>query len=184
MRLDEEGRWSLSAICHRRQPDGCAAGRAGPFPAAGGRTRIRARAPSDRDAAASPSSTRRSCASSDSPKGGDFERFIAADNEFQPSFMPPPTAGYLVAGEESQRHIDRLQRLHLPSPGKAHDIVRDETDRKGHRHRRARTKRRRSRTHLSGTDRAGTDSFVISGRLAMISEAARRTSDFVCRNRA
>jgi DNA-binding GntR family transcriptional regulator len=58
-------------------------------------------------------------------KAGDFEKFMAADNEFH---------GQLYAAADKQDiwslvrsrsgHIDRLRRLHLPSPGKAHDIVR------------------------------------------------------------
>ena len=58
-------------------------------------------------------------------KAGDFERFIAADNEFHAQL-------YAAAGKQDiwslvksrSGHIDRLRRLHLPSPGKAQDILR------------------------------------------------------------
>lgn len=58
-------------------------------------------------------------------KLGAFERFIAADNEFHAHL-------YEAAGKQDlwtlvrsrSGHIDRLRRLHLPSPGKAQDIVR------------------------------------------------------------
>lgn len=58
-------------------------------------------------------------------KAGDFEKFMAADNEFH--------AGLYAASDKQDiwglvksrgGHIDRLRRLHLPSPGKAQDIVR------------------------------------------------------------
>jgi DNA-binding GntR family transcriptional regulator len=58
-------------------------------------------------------------------KAGDFEKFIAADNDFHAQL-------YAAAGKQDlwtlvrsrSGHIDRLRRLHLPSPGKAQDIVR------------------------------------------------------------
>jgi DNA-binding GntR family transcriptional regulator len=58
-------------------------------------------------------------------KAGDFESFIAADNDFHAQL-------YAAAGKQDlwtlvrsrSGHIDRLRRLHLPSPGKAQNIVR------------------------------------------------------------
>ena len=58
-------------------------------------------------------------------KAGAFEQFMAADNEFHAQL-------YEAAGKQEiwtlvrsrSGHIDRLRRLHLPSPGKAQDIVR------------------------------------------------------------
>ena len=58
-------------------------------------------------------------------KAGDFEAFMAADNDFHAQL-------YAAAGKQDlwmlvrsrSGHIDRLRRLHLPSPGKAQDIVR------------------------------------------------------------
>ncbi len=58
-------------------------------------------------------------------KAGDFEAFIAADNDFHAQL-------YTAAGKQDlwmlvrsrSGHIDRLRRLHLPSPGKAQNIVR------------------------------------------------------------
>lgn len=58
-------------------------------------------------------------------KAGDFESFIAADNDFHAQL-------YTAAGKQDlwmlvrsrSGHIDRLRRLHLPSPGKAQNIVR------------------------------------------------------------
>jgi DNA-binding GntR family transcriptional regulator len=60
-----------------------------------------------------------------SAKEGDLEAFMADDNEFH---------ARLYAGADKQDlwelvrsrsgHIDRLRRLHLPSPGKAQDIMR------------------------------------------------------------
>ena len=58
-------------------------------------------------------------------KAGDFEKFMAADNEFHAKL-------YAASGKQDiwtlvksrGGHIDRLRRLHLPSPGKAQDIVR------------------------------------------------------------
>ncbi|MGV7219287.1 GntR family transcriptional regulator [Bradyrhizobium sp. UFLA05-112] len=86
-------------------------------------------------------------------KGGDFESFIAGDNDFHAQL-------YTAAGKQElwtlvrsrSGHIDRLRRLHLPSPGKAQNIVR---------HHRlitraieagdAVTAQQHLRTHLSGT---------------------------------
>jgi DNA-binding GntR family transcriptional regulator len=58
-------------------------------------------------------------------KAGDFEKFMAADNDFHQQL-------YAATGNEAlwdlvrsrSGHIDRLRRLHLPTPGKAQDIVR------------------------------------------------------------
>lgn len=58
-------------------------------------------------------------------KAGDFAKFMAADNDFHEQL-------YIAAGKHElwtlvrsrSGHIDRLRRLHLPSPGKAQDIVR------------------------------------------------------------
>ena len=58
-------------------------------------------------------------------KAGDFEKFMAADNDFHREL-------YAATGNEAlwdlvrsrSGHIDRLRRLHLPTPGKAQDIVR------------------------------------------------------------
>jgi DNA-binding GntR family transcriptional regulator len=58
-------------------------------------------------------------------KAGDFEKFMAADNDFHAQL-------YAATGNQElwdlvrsrSGHIDRLRRLHLPSPGKAQDIVR------------------------------------------------------------
>jgi DNA-binding GntR family transcriptional regulator len=58
-------------------------------------------------------------------KAGDFEKFMAADNDFHQRL-------YAATGNQElwdlvrsrSGHIDRLRRLHLPSPGKAQDIVR------------------------------------------------------------
>ena len=86
-------------------------------------------------------------------KAGDFEAFMAADNDFHAQL-------YTAAGKEDlwalvrsrSGHIDRLRRLHLPSPGKAQNIVR---------HHKLITRaietgdadavQRHLRTHLSGT---------------------------------
>ncbi|BAL73675.1 GntR family transcriptional regulator [Bradyrhizobium cosmicum] len=58
-------------------------------------------------------------------KAGDFEAFMAGDNDFHAQL-------YAAAGKQElwtlvrsrSGHIDRLRRLHLPSPGKAQNIVR------------------------------------------------------------
>ncbi|MCP3474797.1 GntR family transcriptional regulator [Bradyrhizobium sp. CCGUVB1N3] len=86
-------------------------------------------------------------------RAGDFESFIAGDNEFHAQL-------YAAAGKQElwtlvrsrSGHIDRLRRLHLPSPGKAQNIVR---------HHRLITRaieagdadaaQQHLRTHLSGT---------------------------------
>jgi DNA-binding GntR family transcriptional regulator len=58
-------------------------------------------------------------------KAGDFEQFMGADNDFHREL-------YVATGNQElwdlvrsrSGHIDRLRRLHLPTPGKAQDIVR------------------------------------------------------------
>jgi DNA-binding GntR family transcriptional regulator len=58
-------------------------------------------------------------------KAGDFESFMATDNDFHAQL-------YAAAGKQDlwllvrsrSGHIDRLRRLHLPSPGKAQNIER------------------------------------------------------------
>jgi DNA-binding GntR family transcriptional regulator len=58
-------------------------------------------------------------------KAGDFERFIAADNEFHVQlYVAADKQDIWSLVKRRSGHIDRLRRLHLPSPGKAQDIVR------------------------------------------------------------
>ena len=58
-------------------------------------------------------------------KAGDFERFMSADNEFHALLYAATDKQDIWALVRSRSgHIDRLRRLHLPSPGKAQDIVR------------------------------------------------------------
>jgi DNA-binding GntR family transcriptional regulator len=58
-------------------------------------------------------------------KAGDFESFMAADNDFHAELYAAADKQDLWTLVRSRSgHIDRLRRLHLPSPGKAHDIVR------------------------------------------------------------
>jgi DNA-binding GntR family transcriptional regulator len=86
-------------------------------------------------------------------KAGDFEKFMAADNEFHAQLYAAADKQDIWTLVRSRSgHIDRLRRLHLPSPGKAQDIVRhhkliakaigagDPDDAQRH-----------LRTHLSGT---------------------------------
>jgi DNA-binding GntR family transcriptional regulator len=86
-------------------------------------------------------------------KAGDFEKFMAADNDFHAQLYAAADKRDIWALVRSRSgHIDRLRRLHLPSPGKAQDIVR---------HHRLIAKaigagdpddaQRHLRTHLSGT---------------------------------
>jgi DNA-binding GntR family transcriptional regulator len=86
-------------------------------------------------------------------KAGAFEKFMAADNEFHAQLYEAADKQDIWTLVKSRSgHIDRLRRLHLPSPGKAQDIVR---------HHRLITKaiaggepeeaQRHLRTHLSGT---------------------------------
>ena len=58
-------------------------------------------------------------------KTGAFERFMAADNEFHAQLYEAADKQDIWTLVRSRSgHIDRLRRLHLPSPGKAQDIVR------------------------------------------------------------
>jgi DNA-binding GntR family transcriptional regulator len=58
-------------------------------------------------------------------KAGDFEKFMAADNEFHSQLYAATDKQDIWSLVRSRSgHIDRLRRLHLPSPGKAQDIVR------------------------------------------------------------
>ena len=58
-------------------------------------------------------------------KAGDFEKFMAADNEFHARLYDAADKHDIWTLVRSRSgHIDRLRRLHLPSPGKAQDIVR------------------------------------------------------------
>jgi GntR family transcriptional regulator, rspAB operon transcriptional repressor len=58
-------------------------------------------------------------------KAGDFEKFMAADNEFHAQLYTAADKQDVWSLVKSRSgHIDRLRRLHLPSPGKAQDIVR------------------------------------------------------------
>ena len=86
-------------------------------------------------------------------KAGAFEKFMAADNEFHAQLYEAADKQDIWTLVKSRSgHIDRLRRLHLPSPGKAQDIVR---------HHKLITKaiaggepeeaQRHLRTHLSGT---------------------------------
>jgi DNA-binding GntR family transcriptional regulator len=86
-------------------------------------------------------------------KAGAFEKFMAADNEFHAQLYEAADKQDIWTLVKSRSgHIDRLRRLHLPSPGKAQDIVR---------HHKLITKaiaggepeeaQKHLRTHLSGT---------------------------------
>ena len=58
-------------------------------------------------------------------KAGDFEGFMAADNDFHAELYAAADKHDLWTLVRSRSgHIDRLRLLHLPSPGKAQDIVR------------------------------------------------------------
>jgi DNA-binding GntR family transcriptional regulator len=58
-------------------------------------------------------------------KAGDFEKFMTADNEFHARLYAATDKQDIWSLVRSRSgHIDRLRRLHLPSPGKAQDIVR------------------------------------------------------------
>lgn len=60
-----------------------------------------------------------------SAKAGDFAQFMTADNDFHEQLYTAAGKHELWALVRSRSgHIDRLRRLHLPSPGKAQDIVR------------------------------------------------------------
>src|SRR6266567_3932214 len=58
-------------------------------------------------------------------KAGDFEKFMAADNEFHAQlYAAADKQDIWLLVRSRSGHIDRLRQLHLPSPGKAQDIVR------------------------------------------------------------
>ena len=58
-------------------------------------------------------------------KTGNFEKFMTADNEFHAQLYAATDKQDIWSLVRSRSgHIDRLRRLHLPSPGKAQDIVR------------------------------------------------------------
>jgi DNA-binding GntR family transcriptional regulator len=58
-------------------------------------------------------------------KSGDFAKFMAADDDFHRQLYGGAEKSELWTLVKSRSgHIDRLRRLHLPSPGKAQDIVR------------------------------------------------------------
>src|SRR5262249_18441003 len=58
-------------------------------------------------------------------KAGDFEKFMIADNEFHARLYEAADKQDIWTLVRSRSgHIDRLRRLHLPTPGKAQDIVR------------------------------------------------------------
>jgi GntR family transcriptional regulator, rspAB operon transcriptional repressor len=58
-------------------------------------------------------------------KAGEFEKFMAADNEFHAQlYVAADKQDIWTLVKSRSGHIDRLRRLHLPSPGKAQDIVR------------------------------------------------------------
>jgi len=58
-------------------------------------------------------------------KAGAFEKFMTADNEFHAQLYEAADKQDIWTLVKSRSgHIDRLRRLHLPSPGKAQDIVR------------------------------------------------------------
>jgi DNA-binding GntR family transcriptional regulator len=58
-------------------------------------------------------------------QAGDFESFMAVDNDFHAELYAAADKHDLWSLVRSRSgHIDRLRRLHLPSPGKAQDIVR------------------------------------------------------------
>ena len=59
-------------------------------------------------------------------KAGEFEKFMAADNEFHARLYAAADKQDIWSLVRSRSgHIDRLRRMHLPSPGKAQDIVLD-----------------------------------------------------------
>jgi len=58
-------------------------------------------------------------------RAGEFEAFMAGDNDFHAQLYAAAGKQELWALVRSRSgHIDRLRRLHLPSPGKAQNIVR------------------------------------------------------------
>jgi len=86
-------------------------------------------------------------------RDGDFESFMAADNDFHAQL-------YVAAGKQElwtlvrsrSGQIDRLRRLHLPTPGKAQNILRHhKLITRAIESRSAEAARQHVRTHLSGT---------------------------------
>jgi len=126
MRLEEEGLVDVFPQYATVVAGRCTAGAAGAFPAAGGRTRDRARAcDPPRTMPSPPNSTRTVARQQQFAKAGDFEKFMAADNEFHAQLYAATDKQDIWSLVRSRSgHIDRLRRLHLPSPGKAQDIVR------------------------------------------------------------
>jgi DNA-binding GntR family transcriptional regulator len=60
-----------------------------------------------------------------SAKAGEFAMFMTADNDFHRQLYAGADKSELWSLVKSRSgHIDRLRRLHLPTPGKAQDIVR------------------------------------------------------------
>jgi GntR family transcriptional regulator, rspAB operon transcriptional repressor len=60
-----------------------------------------------------------------SARDADLETFVATDNEFHARLYAAADKQELWSLVRSRSgHIDRLRRLHLPSPGKAQDIMR------------------------------------------------------------
>src|SRR3954465_4739579 len=58
-------------------------------------------------------------------KAGEFEKFMTADNEFHAQLYAAADKQDIWTLVKSRSgHIDRLRRVHFPSPGKAQDIVR------------------------------------------------------------
>lgn len=58
-------------------------------------------------------------------KAGEFEKFMTADNEFHAQlYIAADKLDIWTLVRSRSGHIDRLRRMHLPSPGKAQDIVR------------------------------------------------------------
>jgi DNA-binding GntR family transcriptional regulator len=58
-------------------------------------------------------------------EAGDIAKFMAADDEFhQKLYAGAGKSELWTLVKNRSGHIDRLRRLHLPSPGKAQDIVR------------------------------------------------------------
>ncbi|MBV9563521.1 MAG: GntR family transcriptional regulator [Bradyrhizobium sp.] len=58
-------------------------------------------------------------------RAGLFEKFMSADNEFHAQLYAAADKQDLWSLVRSRGgHIDRLRRMHLPSPGKAQDILR------------------------------------------------------------
>ena len=60
-----------------------------------------------------------------SARAGEFAKFMAADNDFHRQlYVAADMLALWDLVKSRSGHIDRLRRLHLPTPGKAQDIVR------------------------------------------------------------